>query len=93
MGDESVEAAALGRGLQEGTGNRRRLGVGGNGEITLGGSCVSTLGQPGIGVRVGRQASGAHRCQDSKMSQRLVIVTTWEILVGGAAPAGAPATT
>ncbi len=90
---ESVEADGLGGGLQEGTGESGRLGVGSNREITLGGSCGCTLGRPGIGVRVGRQASGARRCQDSKMSQRLAIMSTWEILVGGAAPARAPATT
>jgi hypothetical protein len=43
-GDKSVEAAGLGRGLQEGTGNRGRPGVGGNREITLGGSWDGTLG-------------------------------------------------
>jgi hypothetical protein len=42
-GDESVEAAGLGRGLQEGTGNHRRPGVGGNRELTLGGSWVARL--------------------------------------------------
>jgi hypothetical protein len=36
-GDESVEAAGLGGRLQEGTGDHRQLGVGGNKEITLGG--------------------------------------------------------
>jgi hypothetical protein len=44
-GDESVEVAGLGRGLQEETGNHRRLGVGGNGEITLGGSCGGAIGR------------------------------------------------
>jgi hypothetical protein len=67
-GDESVEAAGMGGGLQEGTSNHGRLGVGGNGEITLRGSCGCLLGVPGIRVRVGRQAGGARRCQDSKMS-------------------------
>ncbi len=33
-GDESVEAAGLGGGFQEGTGNHGRPGVGGNREIT-----------------------------------------------------------
>jgi hypothetical protein len=56
-GDESVEAAGLGGGLQEGTGNRERLGVGSNREITLGGSCVSTLGQLGIGYKPAGQWS------------------------------------
>ncbi len=89
----SVEAAGLGRGLHKGTGNRGRLGVGSGGEITLGGSCGGTLGWPGIGVRVGQQAGGAHRCQDLKMSRRLAIASTWEILVGDATPARALATT
>ncbi len=92
-GDESVEAAGLGGGLQEGTGNRGRLGLGSNGEITLGGSLGSMLGWPGNGVCVGRQASGVRRCQDSKMSQRLAIASTWEILVGDTTPARAPGTT
>ncbi len=35
-GDESVEADGLGGGLQEGTGDHGRPGVGSNGEITLG---------------------------------------------------------
>jgi hypothetical protein len=35
VGDDSVEAADMGRGLQEGTGNCGRLRVGGNGKITL----------------------------------------------------------
>jgi hypothetical protein len=58
-GDESVEAAGLGGELQEGTGNCGRLGVGSDGEITLGGLCVGMLGWPGIGVQVGQQAGGA----------------------------------
>ncbi len=58
-GDESVEAAGLGGGLQEGTGNHGRLGVGGGREITLGGSCDGTLGRPGIGVQGGWQDGGA----------------------------------
>ncbi len=44
-GDESVEAAGLGGRLQEGTGNCRRLGVGSNGELTLGGSWDGMLGR------------------------------------------------
>ncbi len=68
MGIESVEAAGLGGGLQEGTGNRGRPGVGGVGKHTLGGSWHGTLGWPGNRVRVGRQTSGMSRCQDLKMS-------------------------
>ncbi len=68
VGDESVEAAGLGGGLQEGTGNRGRPGVGGNREITLGGSWGGMLGPPGNRVHVGQKAGGARRCQDLKMS-------------------------
>jgi hypothetical protein len=92
-GDESVEAAGLGRGPQEGTGDRGRLGIGSGREINFGGSCVGTLGRPGVGVHVGWEAGGAHRRQDLQMSQRLAMASTWEILVGGAAPVGAPAST
>jgi hypothetical protein len=42
--DKSVEAAGLGGGVQEGIGNSGGLGVGIGREITLGGSCVGTLG-------------------------------------------------
>ncbi len=64
MGDESIEAAGLGWGLQEGTSNRRRPGVGGNGELTLGGSWGGTLGQAGSREHVGRKAGGACRRHD-----------------------------
>jgi hypothetical protein len=91
--DESVEAAGLGGGLQEGTSNRGRPGVGGNGKHTLRSSWGSMLGWAGSGKHMGGKASGALRHHDSKISQRLVIATTWEILVGGAAPVRAPAPT
>jgi hypothetical protein len=42
---------------------------------------------------MGRKASGAHRHHDLKISQRLVIASTWEILVGGLALVRALATT
>jgi hypothetical protein len=92
-GDDIVEAACMGGGLQAETGNRGQLGVGGASEHTLGGSWGGVLGRAGSGECVGRKAGGAVRCQDSKMSQRLAIASTREILVGGAAPASAPATT
>jgi hypothetical protein len=83
----------MGGGLQEETGNHVQPGVGGNGEHTLGGSWGSTLGRPDSEERVGRKAGGAVRRHDSKIPQRLAIASTWEILVGGAAPASAHATT
>jgi hypothetical protein len=67
-GDESVEVAGLGGGIQEGTGNRGRPGVGGDGEITLGGSWGGMLGRAGSGEHMGRKAGGACRRHGSKMS-------------------------
>jgi hypothetical protein len=93
VGDDSVEAAGMGGGLQEKTSDRVQLGVGGNGKHTLGGSWGGTLGWPVSGECMGRKAGGAIRCHVSKISQRLVIASTWEILVRGAAPVSAPATT
>ncbi len=92
-GNESVEAAGLGGGLQEGTSDRGRPGVGSNGELSLGGSWGGTPGRAGSGERMGRKASGARRRHDSKISQRLAITSIWKIIVGGAAPARALATT
>jgi hypothetical protein len=53
---------------------------------------VGTLGRPGIGIRGGWKDEGASRRRDLKMSQRLVMALTWEMIVGGAAPVIAPAT-
>ena len=92
-GNRSVEAAGLGGGLQAGIDDIGWSGGGGGEEATRGGSCVGTLGRPGIGIRVGWKDGGASRRHDSKMSLRLVMASTWEILVGGAAPVRAPATT
>ncbi len=68
MGDDSVEAAGLGGGLQEETGNRGKKVVGGDGKHTLGGLWGGMLGQAGSGERVGRKAGGALRHHDSKIS-------------------------
>jgi hypothetical protein len=67
-GDDIVEAAGMGEGLQVETGNRGQPGVGGAGEHTLGGSWGGTLGQAGSGERMGKKAGGAVRRQDSKIS-------------------------
>jgi hypothetical protein len=75
-GDDSVEAAGMGGGLQAETGNRGQPGVGGAGKHALGGSWGGMLGRAGSGERMGRKADGAVRCHDSKISQRLVIATT-----------------
>ena len=49
VGDRNVEPDGLGGGLHA----IGRAGVGGAGDTTLGGSCVGTLGRPGIGSRGG----------------------------------------
>ncbi len=92
-GERQVEPDGLGGGLHAGLATIWRAGVGGEGNTTLGGSCVGTLGRPGIGIRGGWKAGGARSPHDSKMSRRLVMASTWERLVGGAAPVIAPATT
>jgi hypothetical protein len=56
-------------------------------------SGLSTLGCPGAMRRAALRWGGARSRQDSKISRRLAIVSSWEILVGGFAPAIAPATT
>ncbi len=98
VGDSNVEPAGLGGGLHGGglhggLATIEWASVGGEGDTTSGGSCVGTLGRPGIGIRGGWKEGGASSRQDSKMSRRLVMASTWEILVGGDAPVRAPATT
>ncbi len=92
-GDRNVEPACLGGGLQDGLDTIGRAGVGGEGNTTLRGSCVGTLGPPGIGIRGGWKEVGPSSHHDLKMSRRLVMASTWEVLVGGDAPVRAPATT
>jgi hypothetical protein len=49
VGDDSAEAAGLGGGLPEETGNHRQPRVGSKGKHTLGGSWGDTLGRAGSG--------------------------------------------
>ncbi len=93
VGDRNVEPAGLGGGLHCGLATNGWAGVDGDGDTTHGGSCVGTLGRPGIGIRCGWKEGGASSRHDSKMSRRLVMASTWEMLVGGNAPVRAPATT
>ena len=93
VGNRCVEPAGLGGGLQSGLAEVVLGSVGGEGDTTLGGSCVGTLGCPGIRIRGGQKDGGASSRYDSNMSQRLAMASTWEMLVGGAAPVRAPATT
>jgi hypothetical protein len=92
-GDSNVEPAGLGGGLHSWLATNGWAGVDGDGDTTLGGSCVGTLGRPGIGSRGGWKEEGASSRHDSKMSRRLVMASTWEMLVGGDAPVRALATT
>ncbi len=50
VGDRNVEPDGLGGGLHAGLDKIGWAGVGGEGDTTLGGSCVGTLGRPGIGI-------------------------------------------
>ena len=93
VGNRSVEFAGLGSGLQAGLAEAGWAGVVGEGDTTLGGSCLGTLGQLGIRIRGGQKDGGANSCHDSKMSRRLEMASTWEMLVSGAVPVRAPATT
>jgi hypothetical protein len=93
VGDRNVEPAGLGGGLHDGLATIGWAGVGGEGDTTLRESCVGTLGRPGIGIRGGWKEGGASSRHDSKMSRRLVMAPTWEMLVGDPAPVIAPATT
>ncbi len=91
--DRNVEPAGLGGGLHSGLAPIGWAGVGGEGNTTLGGSCVGTLGRQGIGIRGGWKEGGASSRHDSKMSRRLVMASTWEMLVGGDSPVSALALT
>ena len=93
VGDRNVEPAGLGGGLHDGLATIWQAGVLGEGETTLGGSCGGILGRPGIGIRGGWKEGGASSCHNSKMSRRVVIASTWEMLAGSDAPVMAPATT
>ena len=93
LGDRNVELDGMGGGLHDGLASLGRVSVVGVGDTTLGGSGVGPLKRPGIGSRVGWQDGGARSRHDSKMSRRLVMASTWEMLVGGDAPVRAPATT
>ncbi len=70
VGDRNIEPAGLGSGLHDGLATIGWAGVGGEGDTTLGGSCVGTLGWPGIGIRGGWKEGVASSCHDSKISRR-----------------------
>jgi len=92
VGERSVETAGLGGGLHCGLDEIELAGVDGEGDTTLGGSCVGTLGRPGIEIQGGWKDGGTSRRHELKMSRRLVLASTWEMRVGGDAPVSALAT-
>ena len=69
-----------------------REGEAGRDIALLGAMWLCTLGSPWDGPEDGRRFGGAKRRHDSKISQRLAMASTWEMLVGGVAPVSAPAT-
>ncbi len=93
VGTRCVEPAGLGSGLQSGLAEVVLGGVGGEGDTTLGGSCVGTLGRPGIGRRGDWKDGGTSSRHDSNTLRRLAMASTWEMLMGGDAPVRAPAST
>jgi hypothetical protein len=93
VGDRNEEPAGLGSGRHGWLATNWWAGVDGDGDTTLGGSGVGTLEWPGIGIRGGWKEGGASSHHDSKLSRRLVMALTWEMLVGGDAPVRAPVTT
>jgi hypothetical protein len=68
VGDRNVEPAGLGGGLHDGLATIGWVGVGGEGDTTLGESCVGTLGWPGIRIQGGWKEEGASSCHDSNIS-------------------------
>ena len=71
---------------------REREGEAGRDIALLGAMWLCTLGSPWDGPEDGRRFGGAKRRHDSKISRRLAMASTWEMLVGGVAPVSAPAT-
>ena len=63
-GNRNVEPVGLGGRLQAGLAEIGWAGVSGDGNTTLGGSCVGTLGRPGIGSQGGQKEGGANRRHD-----------------------------
>ncbi len=59
--------------------------MGEEGEATLRGSWMDTLGCPGDRMRPWPDEGGPRRCHDSNRSRRLAMALTWDMDVGGGA--------
>ncbi len=64
--------------------------MGEEGEATLGGSWMDTLGRPGDRMQPWPDEGGPRRRHDSNRSRRLVMALTWDMDVGGSALVRAP---
>ncbi len=77
-------------------GGRNLAGAGENacegatGVATLGRVWSGTLGMPGTGMRACLVGDGIKRRQDSKIYRRLVMTSSWEIVVGSGESLRAP---
>ena len=61
------------------------------GEATLGGALLDTLGGVGDGMRALMLGGGIRRPHDSKRSRRLVMASSWVMVVGSGVSLRAPA--
>ncbi len=71
-----------------GAGNKVREGA--TGVATLGISWSGTLGRPGAGLRDLLLGGGIRRRHDSKRSRRLVMASSWVMVVGSGESSRAP---
>ena len=64
--------------------------LGEEGEATLGGSWMDTLGHPGGGMQPWPDEGGPIRRHNLSRSRRLAMASTWDMDVGGSALVRAP---
>lgn len=60
------------------------------GVATLGSSWAGTLGRPGAGLRDGLLGGGLRRRHESRRSRRLVMASSWVMVVGSGVSLSAP---
>jgi hypothetical protein len=84
-----AEAGGRGRG-RDLAGAGKNACEGATGVVTLGRAWSGTLGMPGTGMRDCPVGDGIKRRHDSKISRRLVMASSWEIVVGSEESLRAP---
>jgi hypothetical protein len=67
VGDRNVEPDGIGGRLHDGLDTIGRVGVGGAGDTTIGGSCMGTLGRP---VALGFVVGGRREVRGAAMTRR-----------------------